>query len=121
MVFQAPGYGSYPMHIERIEPKRYLAYRWANRFPPQEPREGNATLVEFTSTTCARRPSGHGDDRGARRRRARRWPNRPAGSCWTPSPPTKAIAESGSDPTPAAGEHLPAAPPPDDCQGEGLR
>jgi uncharacterized protein YndB with AHSA1/START domain len=48
VVFEAPGHASYPMRIERIEPMRYLAYRWANRFPPQEPQEGNSTLVEFT-------------------------------------------------------------------------
>jgi uncharacterized protein YndB with AHSA1/START domain len=48
IVFQAPGGGSYPMHIETVEPKRYLAFRWANRFPPQQPREGNSTLVEYT-------------------------------------------------------------------------
>jgi uncharacterized protein YndB with AHSA1/START domain len=48
IVFQAPGGGSYPMHIEKVEPKRYLAFRWANRFPPQQPREGNSTLVEYT-------------------------------------------------------------------------
>lgn len=40
--------GNYPMHIERIQPNRYLAFRWANRFPPQQPREGNSTLVEYT-------------------------------------------------------------------------
>jgi len=50
VVFEAPGHGSYPMRIERIEPMRYLAFRWANRFPPQEPREGNSTLVEYTLT-----------------------------------------------------------------------
>jgi uncharacterized protein YndB with AHSA1/START domain len=48
IVFQAPGGGSYPMHIEKVEPKRYLAFRWANRFPPQQPRQGNSTLVEYT-------------------------------------------------------------------------
>jgi uncharacterized protein YndB with AHSA1/START domain len=48
IVFQAPGGGSYPMHIETVEPKRYLAFRWANRFPPQQPRQGNSTLVEYT-------------------------------------------------------------------------
>jgi uncharacterized protein YndB with AHSA1/START domain len=47
-VLQAPGGGSYPMHIEKVEPKRYLAFRWANRFPPQQPRQGNSTLVEYT-------------------------------------------------------------------------
>jgi hypothetical protein len=35
-------------HIEKVEPKRYLAFRWANRFPPQQPRQGNSTLVEYT-------------------------------------------------------------------------
>jgi uncharacterized protein YndB with AHSA1/START domain len=50
IVLQAPGHGSYPMHIERVEPKRYLAFRWANRFPPAQPREGNSTLVEYTLT-----------------------------------------------------------------------
>jgi uncharacterized protein YndB with AHSA1/START domain len=48
VVFEAPGHGTYPMHIQKLQPKRYLAYRWANRFPPQEPREGNSTLVEYT-------------------------------------------------------------------------
>jgi uncharacterized protein YndB with AHSA1/START domain len=48
IVFQAPGGGSYPMHIEKVEPKRCLAFRWANRFPPTPPREGNSTLVEYT-------------------------------------------------------------------------
>jgi uncharacterized protein YndB with AHSA1/START domain len=36
------------MHIEKVEPHRYLAFRWANRFPPQQPREGNSTLVAYT-------------------------------------------------------------------------
>jgi uncharacterized protein YndB with AHSA1/START domain len=48
VVFEAPGQGSYPMHIEKVQPKRFLAFRWANRFPSQEPREGNSTLVEYT-------------------------------------------------------------------------
>jgi uncharacterized protein YndB with AHSA1/START domain len=50
IVLQVPGHGSYPMHIERVEPQRYLAFRWANRFPPMQPREGNSTLVEYTLT-----------------------------------------------------------------------
>jgi uncharacterized protein YndB with AHSA1/START domain len=48
VVLEAPGHGSYPMHIETVQPKRYLSFRWANRFPPQEPGEGNSTLVEYT-------------------------------------------------------------------------
>jgi uncharacterized protein YndB with AHSA1/START domain len=50
IVLQVPGHGSYPMHIERVEPQRYLAFRWANRFPPTKPREGNSMLVEYTLT-----------------------------------------------------------------------
>lgn len=50
IVFQAPGQSSYPMHIEQVEPQRCLAFRWANRFPPEQPREGNSTLVEYTLT-----------------------------------------------------------------------
>lgn len=50
IVLQVPGHGSYPMHIERVEPQRYLAFRWANHFPPTQPREGNSTLVEYTLT-----------------------------------------------------------------------
>jgi uncharacterized protein YndB with AHSA1/START domain len=50
IVLQVPGHASYPMHIERVEPQRYLAFRWANRFPPTQPREGNSTLVEYTLT-----------------------------------------------------------------------
>jgi len=41
-------YGRYPMRIERIEPHRYISYRWASTFPGEEPRPGNSTLVEFT-------------------------------------------------------------------------
>ncbi|WP_243859676.1 SRPBCC domain-containing protein [Amycolatopsis arida] len=42
------GHESVPQRIEKIEPGRYLAYRWANRFPSAEPGDGNSTLVEFT-------------------------------------------------------------------------
>jgi uncharacterized protein YndB with AHSA1/START domain len=41
-------YGRYPLRIERIDPQRYVSYRWATTFPGEEPREGNSTLVEFT-------------------------------------------------------------------------
>lgn len=50
MVSVVSGYGSFPAVIETIEPERYLAYRWANRFAPDEPATGNSTLVEFTLT-----------------------------------------------------------------------
>jgi uncharacterized protein YndB with AHSA1/START domain len=44
------GYG-YPTVIARVEPKRYIAYRWASAFPGQEPDPGKGTLVELTLTT----------------------------------------------------------------------
>jgi uncharacterized protein YndB with AHSA1/START domain len=40
----------YPVRVERVEPPRYLAYRWASAFPGEELREDNSTLVEFTLT-----------------------------------------------------------------------
>ncbi|OQO90817.1 SRPBCC domain-containing protein [Saccharomonospora piscinae] len=40
--------GDYPIVIEKSEPPRYLAYRWASAFEGTEPAEGNSTLVEFT-------------------------------------------------------------------------
>jgi uncharacterized protein YndB with AHSA1/START domain len=41
-------YGKFPVRIERVEPQRYISYRWASTFPGEEPREDNSTLVEFT-------------------------------------------------------------------------
>lgn len=41
-------YGRFPQRIEKIEPQRYISYRWASAFPGTEPHEGNSTLVEFT-------------------------------------------------------------------------
>lgn len=43
-------HGEYPIQIEKSEPPRYLAYRWASAFAGQQPIEGNSTLVEFTLT-----------------------------------------------------------------------
>jgi uncharacterized protein YndB with AHSA1/START domain len=42
-------YGTFLFRIERVEPPRLLAYRWA-RPTDTEPRAGNSTLVEFTLT-----------------------------------------------------------------------
>ncbi|KAA5832645.1 polyketide cyclase [Saccharopolyspora hirsuta] len=42
--------GSFPQRIEKIEPNRYLSYRWASGFPNAEPNSDNSTLVEFTLT-----------------------------------------------------------------------
>ncbi|PXY31829.1 SRPBCC family protein [Prauserella muralis] len=41
-------WGEFPITIEKSEPHRYLAYRWASAFAGEEPDEGNSTLVEFT-------------------------------------------------------------------------
>ncbi|GAA2779186.1 SRPBCC domain-containing protein [Saccharopolyspora taberi] len=43
-------YGSFPQRIERVEPQRHLAYRWANAFPGAEPVAGNSTRVELSLT-----------------------------------------------------------------------
>ncbi|MDI2132069.1 SRPBCC domain-containing protein [Yinghuangia seranimata] len=41
-------YGSFPVRVEKIEPKTYVAYRWASAFSGQELADDNTTLVEFT-------------------------------------------------------------------------
>jgi uncharacterized protein YndB with AHSA1/START domain len=38
------------VRLEKVEPPRYLAYRWASAFPGEELTEDNSTLVEFTLT-----------------------------------------------------------------------
>jgi uncharacterized protein YndB with AHSA1/START domain len=48
MVSEHAEYGRFPQRIEKIEPQRYISYRWASGFPGEQPREGNSTLVEFT-------------------------------------------------------------------------
>ncbi|MFF5989773.1 SRPBCC domain-containing protein [Prauserella flavalba] len=48
VVGEHPGYGSIPHRFVRVDPPRYLSYRWANRFPSTEPNPDNSTLVEFT-------------------------------------------------------------------------
>ena len=40
-------HGSFPARIERVEPPRFISFRWA-RPAGAEPTEGNSTLVEFT-------------------------------------------------------------------------
>jgi uncharacterized protein YndB with AHSA1/START domain len=40
-------YGRFPVAVETVEPKSYVAYRWASGFPGEIPAEGNSTLVEF--------------------------------------------------------------------------
>jgi uncharacterized protein YndB with AHSA1/START domain len=40
-------HGSFPGRVERVEPPRFISFRWA-RPAGVEPTEGNSTLVEFT-------------------------------------------------------------------------
>jgi uncharacterized protein YndB with AHSA1/START domain len=44
-------YGEYPVRVVKVEPKSYVAYRWASAYPGQELSDDNSTLVEFTLTT----------------------------------------------------------------------
>jgi uncharacterized protein YndB with AHSA1/START domain len=39
--------GRFPVQVERLEPPRYAAYRWASGFPGAVPTATNSTLVEF--------------------------------------------------------------------------
>jgi uncharacterized protein YndB with AHSA1/START domain len=43
-------YGDFPVRVEKVEPKTYVAYRWASAFAGEELRADNSTLVEFTLT-----------------------------------------------------------------------
>ncbi|RDW20254.1 hypothetical protein CWR48_06005 [Oceanobacillus arenosus] len=43
-------FGIFPVLIEKMDTPNYLACRWASSFPGEEPREENATLVEFQLT-----------------------------------------------------------------------
>ncbi len=40
--------GTYPARIEKVEPPRYFAYRWASAYPGEAATDDNSTLVEFT-------------------------------------------------------------------------
>lgn len=43
-----PEYGDFPVRVETVRPREYVAYRWASAFPDQDLRDDNSTLVEFT-------------------------------------------------------------------------
>lgn len=47
-VIDTPNYGSFPVRVDRLDPPRHAAYRWASGFPGAELTEENSTLVEFT-------------------------------------------------------------------------
>ncbi|MER7078456.1 Uncharacterized conserved protein YndB, AHSA1/START domain [Saccharopolyspora kobensis] len=50
LVSEHAEHAEFPQRIEKIDPNRYLSYRWASGFPGAEPDSGNSTLVEFTLT-----------------------------------------------------------------------
>jgi uncharacterized protein YndB with AHSA1/START domain len=50
MVVRHSEHGEFPVRVEKVDPPRYLAYRWVSAFPGEDLREGNSTLVEFTLT-----------------------------------------------------------------------
>jgi uncharacterized protein YndB with AHSA1/START domain len=41
-------YGDFPVSVEKVSPRTYVAYRWASAFAGEDLREDNTTLVEFT-------------------------------------------------------------------------
>ncbi|NUP47214.1 MAG: polyketide cyclase [Catenulispora sp.] len=43
-------YGDFPVSVEKVDPKSYVAYRWASAFEGHELQAGHTTLVEFTLT-----------------------------------------------------------------------
>lgn len=42
--------GDFPIRVVKVEPKSYVAYRWAPASPGQDLTDTNTTLVEFTLT-----------------------------------------------------------------------
>lgn len=48
VVIDTPRYGRFPVQVERLDPPRYAAYRWASGAPGAAPTESSSTLVEFT-------------------------------------------------------------------------
>ncbi len=50
MVAKNAHHGDFGVRVERVEPPKYLAYRWASAVRGEDLREDNSTLVEFTLT-----------------------------------------------------------------------
>lgn len=48
VVVDTDKYGSFPVRVDRLEPPRYAAYRWASAYPGAGLTDDNSTLVEFT-------------------------------------------------------------------------
>ena len=51
VVLNTDQYGRFPVRVDRLEPPRYAAYRWASGYPGAEISDENSTLVEFTLET----------------------------------------------------------------------
>jgi uncharacterized protein YndB with AHSA1/START domain len=47
LVAKNPNVGDVAVRVERVDPPRRVAYRWASAFPGEELRGDNSTLVEF--------------------------------------------------------------------------
>lgn len=47
VTIDAGAFGRFPVRVERLDPPRYAAYRWASGFPGARITPDNSTLVEF--------------------------------------------------------------------------
>lgn len=47
IVVDSRTWGLFPVYVERLDPPRQAAYRWASSFPGEQPEAGKATRVEF--------------------------------------------------------------------------
>lgn len=50
LVVRHSEHGEFPVRVEKVDPPKYLAYRWVSAFPGEPLRPDNSTLVEFTLT-----------------------------------------------------------------------
>jgi uncharacterized protein YndB with AHSA1/START domain/DNA-binding HxlR family transcriptional regulator len=50
LVVRHSQHGDFPIRVEKVDPPKYLAYRWVSAFPGKDLRQDNSTLVEFTLT-----------------------------------------------------------------------
>ena len=48
VVIETEQYGHFPVRVDRLDPPRYAAYRWASGYPNAALTDTNSTLVEFT-------------------------------------------------------------------------
>ncbi|MEU4396545.1 SRPBCC domain-containing protein [Kribbella sp. NPDC023855] len=52
-VAKNPNLGEVAVRVEKVDPPKYVAYRWASAFPGEDLRDDNSTLVEITLATEA--------------------------------------------------------------------